>query len=84
MHTINRPGDARRMKRSRKAEPKWFAGYMHDFTGPQGSILSVCCEGPECEVCMMDPEAKERADAFRRGLRSPAASHIIADERGPA
>ena len=60
----------------RKAEPRYFAGYMHDFAGPQGSILSVCCEGPECEVCLMDPEAKVRADAFRRGER-PAVSETV-------
>ncbi len=50
----------------RKAQPRYFAGYMHDTYGPMGSIVSTCCEGPECEICLMDPEAKERVEAFRR------------------
>jgi len=67
----------------RKAEPRWFAGYMHDFAGPQGSILSVCCEGPECEVCMMDPEAKARADAFRsRTSPSQTRGPVAGPDRG--
>jgi hypothetical protein len=54
----------------RKKEPGYFAGYVHDMRGPLGSIISVCCEGPECEICLNDPEAKARADAHRRGERA--------------
>jgi hypothetical protein len=43
----------------RDKAPKIFAGRVHDMRGPFNSILSVCCEGPDCEIC-----AKERADKF--------------------
>ena len=43
-------------------EPRYFAGYMHDVRGPFGSILSTCCEGPDCEICARDIEAAKRAN----------------------
>jgi hypothetical protein len=49
------------MKRSRKSGPRYFAGYIHDVAGPQNSILSVCCEGPDCEICAADVKAAKRA-----------------------
>lgn len=67
------------MKRSRSREPRYFAGYIHDMPGPLGSIISVSCEGPECDICLMDPAAKKRADAHRRGEKPqarPAAERI--------
>jgi hypothetical protein len=47
------------VKRS-KGPPNFF-GYIHDMPGPLGSILSVCCEGPECVICARDPAAAKRA-----------------------
>ncbi len=44
------------------AEPRIFAGYVHEMRGPFGSIVSVCCEGPDCEICAKDPEAAKRAN----------------------
>jgi hypothetical protein len=49
------------MSRSTKKEPRYFAGYVHDARGPLGSIISTCCEGPDCEICATDPEAAQRA-----------------------
>jgi len=49
------------MKRHQK-EPRIFAGYVHDIPGPLGAIMSVCCEGPDCEICAKDPEAAKRAN----------------------
>ena len=49
-------------KRSRAKEPLYFGNYMHDKRGPQGSIISFCCEGPECLICAADPAAARRAN----------------------
>ena len=51
--------------RGRTKEPMFFDGYVHDMRGPMGAILSVCCEGPSCDICATDPAAKARADAFK-------------------
>ena len=42
--------------------PSVFAGYIHDQRGPLGSILSTCCEGPDCIICAGDPAAAKRAN----------------------
>ncbi len=42
-------------------QPRIFAGYVHDIAGPFGSILSVSCEGPDCEICAKDPAVAKRA-----------------------
>jgi hypothetical protein len=38
-------------RRSTVKEPLFFAGRMHDIRVPGLGILSVCCEGPSCEIC---------------------------------
>ncbi len=50
------------IQRQRAKEPRYFVGYIHDCPGPLGSIISVCCEGPECIVCAGDPAAAKRAN----------------------
>ena len=45
----------------REQKPRIFAGYIHDMPGPLGSILSVCCEGPDCLICAGDLAAAKRA-----------------------
>jgi hypothetical protein len=53
-------------RRSSVREPRVFAGRMHDIRVPGLGILSVCCEGPGCEICAKAAQAaaasKEPAD----------------------
>lgn len=61
------------MARPRKPKrPTIFAGRLHDMRGPFNSILSVACEGPECEICAKEREKRATPDACHE---EPADAH---------